>query len=175
MEKAFDHVSWDFHFYRLGRCGFGRRWCKWSTHRVSTARLSVLVHNSPVIFFNSSRGLRQGDLLSPFLFVIAMDALGQMLRATINGGFLAGFLVGGSYNGLINISHLLFAYDMLLFCDVNPGQVQTLRAHLLCFGAVLPKGISWKIQEILALGKHSRLPGFFIATKRSWSPFGGCF
>lgn len=43
--------------------------------------------------------------------------------------------MGGSYNGMTNVSHILFVDDTLLFCDVDSGQVQTLRALLLCFEA----------------------------------------
>lgn len=52
-----------------------------------------------------------------------MDALSQMLGIAVSGGFLADFSVGKSNNGLINISHLLFANDTLLFCDVDLGRV----------------------------------------------------
>jgi len=65
-------------------------------------------------FFSSSRGLRQGDPLSPFLFVIVMEALSRMLSATINAGFLSCFFVGSRHSS-VNISHLLFADDTLVF------------------------------------------------------------
>jgi hypothetical protein len=78
-------------------------------------------------FFSSSRGLRQGDLLSPLLFVIVMEALRELFTVVVHRGFLSGFLVGSSSNGVLNISHFLFADDTLVFCRANLGHLGFLR------------------------------------------------
>jgi hypothetical protein len=84
-------------------------------------RFSVLVNGSPSSFFSSSRGLRYGDPLSPFLFVIVMEALSRMLSAIVNGGLLLGFSVGSRHSCVVDISHLLFADDTLFF--VGPSLI----------------------------------------------------
>jgi hypothetical protein len=99
----------------LRRCGFGERWCSWIAHCISSVRFSVLVNGTPSDFFSSSRGLRQGDPLSPLLFVIMIEAFSKLFSVTVQRGFLSGFFVGSSSNGVINISHLLFADDTLVF------------------------------------------------------------
>jgi hypothetical protein len=94
MEKAYDHVDWNFLLYLLKRCGFGERWCTWIKHCISTARFSVLINGSPAGFFGSSRGVRQGDPLSPFLFVLVMEAFSRMISAMYSRGLISGFSVG---------------------------------------------------------------------------------
>jgi hypothetical protein len=93
LEKAYDHVNWNFLLFVLRRCGFGEKWCSWIKHCISSVRFSVMVNDSPNGFFSSSRGLRQGDPLSP-LFVFVMEALSQMISAAVGGGLLEGFSVG---------------------------------------------------------------------------------
>lgn len=75
----------------------------------------MLINGSPTGFFHSSRDLRQGDPLSPLLFVIVMEGLGKMISALTHHGFVEGFSIGTPDRGIINISHLLFADDALVF------------------------------------------------------------
>jgi hypothetical protein len=94
MEKAYDHVSWDFLLYMLRRCGFGQKWCSWIAYCISTVSFSVLINGSSAGFFNRSKGVRQGDPLSPFLFVIVMEAFSRMVKASVEQGLFSGFVVG---------------------------------------------------------------------------------
>ena len=89
VEKAFDHVSWDFLMYMLQRCGFSKQWRKWILFWISTVKFSVLINGSPKDFFGSSRGLRQDDPLSPLLFVIVMEALSRLLDGAVLAGHIS--------------------------------------------------------------------------------------
>ena len=73
-----------------------------------------------VFFFYSSRGLRQGDPLSPLLFLLIMEVLRRMLRIAVERGFIKGFQVGRAVNTSVCVSHLLYADDTILFCDAHP-------------------------------------------------------
>ncbi|XP_057473970.1 secreted RxLR effector protein 78-like [Actinidia eriantha] len=115
IEKAYDHVSWDFLLYLLRRMGFGAKWCKWMQSCISSMKFSMLVNGSAQGFFGGSRGLRQGDPLSPYLFIIVMDVLSRFISRAVFVGRLCGFKVGRGSQAEI-VSHLLFVDDTLIFC-----------------------------------------------------------
>ena len=69
--------------------------------------------------FGSSLGLREGDPLSPLIFLLIMEVLSRILRKTEENGLIRGFHVGPVNFVSVRISHLLFANDAILFCDVS--------------------------------------------------------
>ncbi|RVX12604.1 Transposon TX1 uncharacterized 149 kDa protein [Vitis vinifera] len=85
IEKAYDHVEWSFLFSVMRKMGFGEKWIRWMKWCISTVSFSVLVNGSSSGFFQSSRGLRQGDPLSPYLFVLVMEAFSSLLRKAVAG------------------------------------------------------------------------------------------
>ena len=111
IEKAYDHVNWDCLYFLLDRMGFGPKWISWMRACISTVRFSVIVNGSPTGFFDSSRGLRQGDPLSPLLFLLIMEMLSHMLRRSVERGFIKGFQVGRDRHSSVSVSHLLYADD----------------------------------------------------------------
>ena len=123
LRKAFDHVNWGFLTHLLERCGFFDKWRRWISFCLSNVRFSILIDGSPYGFFGSSRGLRQGNHLSPLLFVLVMEAIGRMLDKAIHEGRLSGFHVGDSARRSLVVSHLLFADYTLIFCDTNIDQM----------------------------------------------------
>ena len=73
IEKAYDYVNWEALLDLLKRMGFGVRWCRWIRTCIFTAQFFVLFNGSRADFFGSSRGLRQGDSLSPLLFLVMLE------------------------------------------------------------------------------------------------------
>jgi hypothetical protein len=136
LEKAYDHVNWEFLLFILQRCGFGEKWRNWIAFCISTVRYSVLINGEPLGFFSSSRGIRQGDPLSPFLFVIVMEAPSRMMEAIEASGLVAGFSVGSRNNPGLSVSHLLFADDTLILCGADEEHLRNLRCLFLCFEVV---------------------------------------
>ena len=75
--------------------GFREKWCSWIQTCISTVQFSVLVNGTPTDFFGSSRGLRQGDLLSPLLFLVMMEVFSRMVKRMEGAGLCSGFRADG--------------------------------------------------------------------------------
>ncbi|RVW34760.1 LINE-1 reverse transcriptase-like [Vitis vinifera] len=154
IEKAYDHVDWKFLLAVLKQMGFGERWIKWIEWCISTVRYSVLINGSPSGFFQSSRGLRQGDHpLSPYLFVIAMEVFSCLMRRAISGGFLSGWRARGRGGEGILISHLLFADDTLVFCEESQDQLTYLSWLLMWFEACSGLKVNLEKSELIPVGR----------------------
>nr|XP_027067586.1 uncharacterized protein LOC113693216 [Coffea arabica] len=80
MAKAYDRVSWRFLSAVLRRFGFGKRFIDMVWRLISNVWFSVLVNGAPFGFFKSSRGLCQGDPLSPALFIIGSEKNGYLVH-----------------------------------------------------------------------------------------------
>uniref|UniRef100_A0A2N9I593 Reverse transcriptase domain-containing protein n=1 Tax=Fagus sylvatica TaxID=28930 RepID=A0A2N9I593_FAGSY len=152
IEKAYDHVNWDCLLYLLHRMGFGSKWIQWIRTCISTVRFSIMVNGSPSGFFESSRGIRQGDPLSPLLFLLIMEVLSRMLHRTEEAGLITGFKAGSHQGEGISVSHLLFADDTIVFCDADREQLLHLRMVLTCFEAVTGLGVNMGKSELVPVG-----------------------
>ncbi|RVW89552.1 LINE-1 retrotransposable element ORF2 protein [Vitis vinifera] len=133
FEKAYDHVSWDFLDHVLEMKGFSLRWRKWMRGCLSSVSYAVLVNGNAKGWVKASRGLRQGDPLSPFLFTIVADVLSRMLLKAEERNVLEGFRVGRNRT---RVSHLQFADDTIFFSSTREEDLMTLKSVLLVFGHI---------------------------------------
>lgn len=104
-------------------------------------------------FFSSKRGLRQGDPLSPFVFLIVMEGLNQMFQKAKERGFLKGFNATTGENSGTEITHLLYADDSLVFCNADINQVKYLRTILVIFEAVSGQCVNWNKSVLFPVNK----------------------
>lgn len=88
IAKAFDTVSWAFLLELLEFMGFSRRWRDWLSALLSTASSKILLNGRLGDRISHARGLRQGDPLSPMLFVLMMEVLNGLIRRADKNGFL---------------------------------------------------------------------------------------
>jgi hypothetical protein len=116
MSKAYDRVEWTFLRAVMNKIGFNSRWVDLVMKCVSTINYVVLVNGSPMGIFYPSRGLRQGDPISRYLFLLCAECLSNLLCNAEKKGYITG--VPTSTKGP-SISHLLFADDCILFCKAN--------------------------------------------------------
>ena len=80
IKRAYDEVDKGFLLNVLRRFGFGLEWLQWVETFLFTPHFSVLMNGSPQGFFEQEKGIRQGDPLSPFLFIIMAEVLGRLIH-----------------------------------------------------------------------------------------------
>lgn len=112
MSKAYDRLEWDFIRLVLERLGFHRKWIAMIMQCVSTVTYSFLINGSPRGSVNPTRGIRQGDPLSPYIFIMCSEVLSGLCNKAQEDGSLTGISVA---RGSPRLNHLLFADDTMFF------------------------------------------------------------
>ena len=132
---------------------FGPKCLGWMWSCISTTKFSVLVNGVPAGFFPSSKGLRQGDPLSPYLFVMGMEVLSALIRRAVEGCFMSGCSIRRGRRQDVNISHLLFADDTVVFYEAKKEHIMHLSWILFWFEAASGLRINLAKSEILPVGE----------------------
>jgi hypothetical protein len=125
FEKAYDSVEWGFLEYMLYRFGFSDKWIEWIRVCVFADNLSVLVNGSPTKEIHIQKGLKQGDPLAPFLFLIVAEGFSGVMRRVVELGSFKGIMVG---RDPVLISHLQYADDTLCIGEASVENLWTLKA-----------------------------------------------
>ncbi|GJZ63745.1 putative RNA-directed DNA polymerase, eukaryota, reverse transcriptase zinc-binding domain protein, partial [Tanacetum coccineum] len=134
FKKAFDSVNWGFLLDVMRQIGFRFKWRKWISSCLSLASISVLINGSPSKEFKMERGLRQGDPLSPYLFLLVVEALQvTILEACRKRVYNE---VSLEYSRT-NISLLQYADDALFFGEWSRLNAYNLIRVLKCFEKAL--------------------------------------
>ncbi|GJV81698.1 RNA-directed DNA polymerase, eukaryota [Tanacetum coccineum] len=129
FEKAYDSVRWDYIEIILKKFGFGDKWCKWIDGCLRTSRGSVLVNGSPTTEFQFGKGLKQGDPLSPFLFILVMESLHVSFQRVVDAGLFSGIKLDNS----TSITHLFYADDAIFMGHWNCYNIELLTRVLEIF------------------------------------------
>lgn len=148
VKKAFDKINWKFLLTILKLKGFSNKWINWIYGCISSLGYSILINGSPRGY--TSKQSRQGDHLSPFLFVLAMDYLSSLIDDAQSKGVIQGY---SPPNGTIHISQLLFADNILLFSINDSGSLQNLRFVVNSFEAT--SGLKINLQKSSLAGVNT--------------------
>ncbi|GJX47356.1 RNA-directed DNA polymerase, eukaryota [Tanacetum coccineum] len=144
--KAYDSVRWDYLDDVLISFGFGPKWRSWIRGSLSSGKASILVNGSPTTEFHLYRGLKQGDPLAPFLFLLIMESLHLSFSRAVEAGIFKGYKIDPS----TTLSHLFYADDAVFIGEWSHSNLKGIMNILRCFS--LLSGMSINIQKSHLLG-----------------------
>ena len=124
MSTAYDRVEWIFLEKIHLKMGFQNSWVSLIMECITTVTYSIMVNGEPQGMITPTRGLRQGDPLSPYLFLFCVEGLDAILRRAANNGDINGFSL--CKRGP-KITHLFFADDCLLFCKATLAKCEKIK------------------------------------------------
>lgn len=127
LSKAYDHLNWKYLKEIFRYFGFSNRWIDWVYNMISTPNVSIMLNGAPTSTFNATRGLRQGDPLSPFLFILVAEGLGRYFKKELRERKIKGLRLWGSN---LPITHQQFVDDIILFCEVSLKEVRGVKRIL---------------------------------------------
>nr|GEU67934.1 RNA-directed DNA polymerase, eukaryota, reverse transcriptase zinc-binding domain protein [Tanacetum cinerariifolium] len=160
FEKAFDSVSWRYLDHVMCMIGFGIKWQNWIKSCLYSSRTSILINGSPTLEFSLKRGLKQGDPLSPFLFIIIMEGLHIALTDVMAANLFHGVNVGSSS---LRLSHLFYADDVIIMSEWDKRDMENIihvlhvfymasglkininKSNLFGMGSNMNRAASWKV------------------------------
>ncbi|GJU39538.1 RNA-directed DNA polymerase, eukaryota [Tanacetum coccineum] len=122
FERAYDSVRWDYLDDVLNNFGFGTKWRGWIQNCLHSSRGSILVNESPAGEFQFQKGLKQGDPLSLFLFILIMEILHLSFQKLVDEGLFKGISLSSS----LQLSHLFYADDVIFMGKWSDSNITTI-------------------------------------------------
>ncbi|GAU33402.1 hypothetical protein TSUD_20950 [Trifolium subterraneum] len=151
FERTYDTISWNYLEKMMIKMGFAERWMKWIRACIFNSSMSVLTNGSPMEDFTVGKGLRQGDPLSPFLFLIAAEGLTGMVNKAVEIGKYVDYKVNDS----IRFQILQFADDTILMGDCSWDNVRTMKSILRGFELVSGLKINFVKSKLYGINVES--------------------
>ncbi|XP_060965141.1 uncharacterized protein LOC133034132 [Cannabis sativa] len=146
MEKAFDRVEWDFLLAILRKFNFPAKFINLIHQCISSVTIRFNINGQVSDPILPSRGIRQGDPLSPYLFLLCSEGLAAALRLQEQRGFFRGISIARTAP---SISHLLFADDTLLFTIASPSYCDALKEALTMYNLATGQRVNYSKSSIL--------------------------
>lgn len=153
ISKAYDRLEWSFIRAVLERMGFHPTWIGWMMQCISTVSYSVLLNNEATGQIHPQRGIRQGDPLSPYIFILCAEVLSGLCKKEQEIGNLPGVRVA---RNCPKINHLLFADDTMFFTKSDVKSCEALLEILRLYGVASGQVINSSKSSISFSGKHHK-------------------
>lgn len=151
-EKAYDRIRWDFLEDTLTAVGLSDNWINWIMRCVAGPTMNLLWNGEKTEAFTPLRGLRQGDPISPYLFVLCMERLCHMIEHAVGAKEWKPIRLS---RGGPNLSHICFADDLILFAEASVAQVHVIRRVLEAFCSASGQKLSLEKSKIFFSGNVS--------------------
>lgn len=136
----------------MDRKGYGERWRSWIRGCLASCNMSVIVNGKPRKSFKASRGLRQGDPLSPFLFILVADVLGRMVDRVKEAGLFKGLHTS---RDRISATHLQFADDTIFFSMGDESQMVSFFSVVRLFRVLLGLRVNLEKSSVAGICANS--------------------
>ncbi|GJT35599.1 RNA-directed DNA polymerase, eukaryota [Tanacetum coccineum] len=146
FEKAYDSIQWDYLDDVLKKFGFRERWCGWIRECLRSSWGSVIVNGSPTKEFQFFKGLKQGDPLSLFLFILIIESLHLSFQKLVDAGMFKGIALDSS----MILSHMFYADDVVFVGQWSNSNIDTIIYALKCFERA--SGLSSSMSKIKIMG-----------------------
>ena len=140
IRKAYDNVNRLFLMRVLDKFGFSECWCKWIFSCIDSPRISILVNDNSQGYFEMEKDIRQGDLISPFLFIILVEVLGRAISKARREGRWRGLQVA---RGVDLVTHLQFVDDNFLMGEACIREAECMQFVLENYSNVTSQCINW--------------------------------
>ncbi|KAL5856995.1 hypothetical protein ACOSQ3_004453 [Xanthoceras sorbifolium] len=150
MSKAYDRVEWGFLEAIMLRLGFSSTWVALSMRCVTSVSFSFLINGIVCDLLKASKGLRQGDPLSPYLFILCAEGLSSFLYYEALMGSISSFRCS---RGGPKLTHLFFADDCLIFSSGIASNCQAIRRILDGYSAAFGQVVNF-YKSALCVSKH---------------------
>jgi hypothetical protein len=150
FEKAYDKVNWRFLQQALRMKGFSQKWCGWIENTIKGGSVEVKVNDEVGHFFQTRKGLRQGDPLSPILFNVMADMLAVLIARAREMGHFSGLVPHLVDDGL---SILQYADDTILLMEDDMEGAKKLKLILSAFEKLSGLKINFHKSELFCFGE----------------------
>ncbi|CAA7036129.1 unnamed protein product [Microthlaspi erraticum] len=153
LEKAYDQIRWDFLEGTIRAAGLSEKWVKWIMQCVAGPSMSLLWNGEKTESFKPLRGLRQGDPLSPYLFVLCMERLCHLIEQAMDTKQWKPISLS---RGGPKLTHICFADDLILFAEASVQQIRVIRRVLERFCQASGQKVSLEKSKIFFSDNVSR-------------------